>query len=139
VFVTEATFGLPIFRHPPADGEIARLLRSVELFPERTHVVGCYALGKCQRVIALLREAGWDRPIHLHGALMGLCRLYEELGVPLGDLRPATVAERRRCAARWCWRRLGRRGPLGAAPGGAGGGDRLRLDAGAPAGAAARR
>jgi putative mRNA 3-end processing factor len=94
VFVTEATFGLPIFRHPPADGEIARLLRSVELFPERTHVVGCYALGKCQRLIALLREAGWDRPVHLHGALMGLCRLYEELGVPLGDLRPATVAER---------------------------------------------
>jgi putative mRNA 3-end processing factor len=66
----------------------------VELFPERTHVVGCYALGKCQRVVALLREAGWDRPIHLHGALMGLCRLYEELGVPLGDLRPATVAEK---------------------------------------------
>lgn len=94
VFVTEATFGLPIFQHPPADGEVAKLLRSVELFPERTHVVGCYALGKCQRVIALLREAGWDRPIHLHGALMGLCRLYEELGVPLGDLRPATVADK---------------------------------------------
>ena len=94
VFVTEATFGLPIFRHPPADGEIARLLRSVELFPERTHVVGCYALGKCQRLIALLREAGWDRPVHLHGALLGLCRLYEELGVPLGDFRPATVAEK---------------------------------------------
>ncbi|GAA0572453.1 ligase-associated DNA damage response exonuclease [Craurococcus roseus] len=94
VFVTEATFGLPIFRHPPADGEVAKLLRSVALFPERTHVVGCYALGKCQRLIALLREAGWDRPIHLHGALMGLCRLYEELGVRLGDLRPATVAEK---------------------------------------------
>ncbi len=94
VFVTEATFGLPIFRHPPAEGEVSRLLRSVELFPERTHVVGCYALGKCQRLIALLREAGWDRPVHLHGALMNLCRLYEELGVPLGELRPATVAEK---------------------------------------------
>ena len=94
VFVTEATFGLPVFRHPPPEQEVAKLLRSLALFPERTHVVGCYALGKCQRLIRLLREAGWDRPIHIHGALATLCALYEELGVPLGDLRPATVANK---------------------------------------------
>ena len=92
VFVTEATFALPVFTHPPADEEIARLLRSVALFPERTHVIGCYALGKAQRLISLLRAAGWDAPIPLHGALMKLCTLYEELGVPLGPLVPATVA-----------------------------------------------
>jgi putative mRNA 3-end processing factor len=92
VFVTEATFGLPVFRHPPPEQEIGRLLQSVALFPERTHVIGCYALGKCQRLIRLLREAGWDAPIHLHGALAGLCGLYEALGIPLGPLRPATVA-----------------------------------------------
>src|SRR6185312_14345823 len=50
VFVTEATFGLPVFRHPPDSGEIGRLLHSVRLYPERCHVVGVYALGKCQRV-----------------------------------------------------------------------------------------
>jgi putative mRNA 3-end processing factor len=94
VFVTEATFALPVFRHPKPEAEITRLLDSVALFPERTHVVGCYALGKCQRLIMLLREAGWDRPIYLHGAHMPVCRTYEELGVPLGDLRPATVAAR---------------------------------------------
>ena len=94
VFVTEATFALPVFRHPPAEAEIAKLLRSVALFPERTHVVGCYALGKCQRLIRLLRLAGWDAPLYLHGALLPLCRLYEELGVPMGDLRPATVADK---------------------------------------------
>jgi putative mRNA 3-end processing factor len=94
VFVTEATFALPVFRHPPALAEIARLLRSVALFPERTHVVGCYSLGKCQRLIALLRQAAWDRPIHLHGAHVALCRVYEALGVPLGDLRPATIAKK---------------------------------------------
>jgi putative mRNA 3-end processing factor len=94
VFVTEATFGLPVFRHPDPAAEVAKLQHSLAVFPERTHVVGCYALGKCQRLIRLLREAGWDRPIHLHGALAGLCRLYEELGVPLGPLPPATVAER---------------------------------------------
>ena len=94
VFVTEATFGLPVFRHPKPDHEIARLLTSVELFPERTHVVGCYSLGKCQRVIALLRAAGWDRPLYLHGAHLALCLAYEELGVRLGDLRPATMAKK---------------------------------------------
>ena len=92
VFVTEATFALPVFRHPDPAAEIARLLDSVALFPERTHVVGCYALGKCQRLIALLRAAGWEKPIWLHGALMPLCKTYEALGVALGDLRPATVA-----------------------------------------------
>jgi putative mRNA 3-end processing factor len=94
VFVTEATFALPVFRHPPPEQEVAKLLRSLALFPERTHVVGCYALGKCQRLITLLRAAGWDGPIHLHGAQQPLCRLYEALGVPLGELRPATVANK---------------------------------------------
>ena len=56
------------FRHPPAADEIGKLLASVELFPERTHVVGAYALGKAQRLIALLRAAGWDKPIYVHGA-----------------------------------------------------------------------
>ncbi len=91
VFVTEATFALPVFRHPPANEEIGRLLASVELFPERTHVVGCYPLGKTQRLIALLRQAGWDRPIHLHGALAAMCAVYEAQGVALGELRPAPV------------------------------------------------
>jgi len=92
VFVTEATFALPVFSHPPAEEEIAKLLASVALFPERTHVVGAYALGKAQRVIALLRRSGWERPIYLHGAMQPLCAAYEALGIRLGELRSATVA-----------------------------------------------
>lgn len=88
VFVTEATFALPVFRHPDDAGEIAKLLDSLRLFPNRTHLVGAYALGKAQRVIRLLREAGYDRTIYLHGALEALCTLYEGLGVPLGPLQP---------------------------------------------------
>jgi putative mRNA 3-end processing factor len=98
LFITEATFGYPVFRHPPADHEIAKLLKSLELFPERTHVVGAYALGKAQRVIALLRQAGWDRPIFIHGAVARLCALYEEQGVVLGPLEPATSATREQLA-----------------------------------------
>ena len=92
VFITEATFGLPVFRHPDDAGEIARLLRSVAQFPERTHMVGAYALGKAQRVIRLLREGGWDKPIYVHGALERLNRLYEAHGIDLGPLEPATSA-----------------------------------------------
>jgi putative mRNA 3-end processing factor len=92
VFVTEATFGLPVFRHPPDTGEIVRLLDSVAQFPERCHVVGAYSLGKAQRVIRLLREAGWDAPIFVHGALERLNALYEGFGIDLGPLAPATTA-----------------------------------------------
>ncbi len=91
VFITEATFGLPVFRHPDASLEIARLLRSVAQFPNRSHLVGAYALGKAQRIIRLLREAGWDRPIYVHGALERLNGLYERHGIELGPLEPATT------------------------------------------------
>jgi putative mRNA 3-end processing factor len=94
LFVTEATFALPVFRHEDAAHEAARLLRSRDQFPERTHVVGVYALGKCQRLIALLRGAGYDQPIYLHGALIECCALYERFGVTLGELRPATGTKR---------------------------------------------
>jgi len=93
VLISEATFGLPVFRHPPSRGEIAKLLNSVALFPDRTHLVGAYALGKAQRAIALLREAGWDRPIYIHGALEAICGLYEASGVDLGPLVPVREAE----------------------------------------------
>ncbi len=87
-FVTEATFGLPLFRHPSTKDEIEKLLRSLVIFPDRCHLIGVYSLGKCQRVIAELRNAGYDKPIYLHGALIKLSELYQELGVDLGDIRP---------------------------------------------------
>lgn len=95
VFITEATFGLPIFRHPDAGDEVRKLLDSVSRFPERTHLVGAYALGKAQRVMALLREAGWDRPIHLHGAMEKLTELYKREGIPLGETPKVSAEERK--------------------------------------------
>jgi putative mRNA 3-end processing factor len=93
LFVTEATFGLPVFRHEPDSREIGRLLHSLATFPERTHLIGVYSLGKCQRLIALLRQAGYGRPIWLHGALKGACDLYEQLGIPLGPLELVSEAK----------------------------------------------
>jgi len=92
VLITEATFGLPVFRHPAPEGEIARLLGSLEAFPERAHLIGVYALGKAQRLIRAMRDAGYDRPIYIHGALQKLCDFYVSKGIDLGDLHPATVA-----------------------------------------------
>lgn len=94
VFVTEATFGLPVFRHPPDGEEIAKLIHAASLFPERSVVVGTYALGKAQRVLALLRRHGYDAPVPLHGALIPMVELYRSLGVELGPVEPATGAVR---------------------------------------------
>ena len=92
IFITEATFGLPVFRHPDTGAEIDRLLHRLHADPARCVLVGAYALGKAQRIIRELRDRGHDAPIYIHGALERLCRLYEEHGVELGELRPATGA-----------------------------------------------
>ena len=42
-------------------------------------------------MIALLRQAGWDRPIYLHGALRPCATSTRAHGVELGELRPATA------------------------------------------------
>ena len=94
VFVTEATFGLPVFRHPPDAGEIGKLLSSLAAFPERSHLVGVYGLGKAQRVMKLLRQAGYGRPLYLHGALQGLTELYASFGVDCGPLLPVTGVDK---------------------------------------------
>ncbi|HKT86003.1 MAG TPA: ligase-associated DNA damage response exonuclease [Novosphingobium sp.] len=87
VLITEATFGLPVFRHPPVEREIAKLLSTLAANPARSVLVGAYALGKAQRLIAELRLAGHSEPIWLHGAMEKMCRLYQDFGVDLGELR----------------------------------------------------
>jgi putative mRNA 3-end processing factor len=94
IFVTEATFGLPVFRHPDTGSEIDRLLGRLHENPDRCILVGAYALGKAQRLIAELRCRGHEEPVYIHGALQRLCDLYVEHGVALGDIRPATGASK---------------------------------------------
>ncbi|MGK6315368.1 ligase-associated DNA damage response exonuclease [Neorhizobium sp. DT-125] len=91
IFITEATFGLPVFHHPDPRAEIGKLFTSLEQFPERSHLIGAYALGKAQRVIRLIRDCGYSEPIFIHGALAKLCDYYAGQGIDLGDIRPATT------------------------------------------------
>ncbi|XWN31630.1 MAG: ligase-associated DNA damage response exonuclease [Devosia sp.] len=86
LFVTEATFALPVFRHPDAADEVDKLLRSLALFPSRPHLLGAYSLGKAQRLLALIRQAGYDRPIYMHGALQRLTQHYVDAGSDFGLL-----------------------------------------------------
>ena len=96
VFISEATFALPVFRHPESSGEVGKLLASIRAFPDRAHLVGAYSFGKAQRVIRELREAGYHDPIFIHGAMKQLCDMYERLGIPLGLLEPATLEKGQR-------------------------------------------
>jgi len=86
VFITEATFGLPVFRHPDAMDEVQKLLKSVVLFPERAHLVGAYSLGKAQRVLALIRAAGYEKRVYIHGALEKITAYYQDQGIALGPV-----------------------------------------------------
>ncbi len=84
----------PVFRHPPIEREIGRLLAARDAHRDRCILVGAYALGKAQRVIAELRRADHDAPIYLHGGMERMCDLYRQFGIDLGDLRPVAGVER---------------------------------------------
>ncbi len=90
VFITEATFGLPVFRHPEDSGEVRKLLQSLVTFPDRPHLLGAYALGKAQRVLSLIRAQGYHDAIYFHGAMARLNALYQAHGIDLGTLVPVS-------------------------------------------------
>jgi putative mRNA 3-end processing factor len=98
IFITEATFGLPVFRHPETGSEIDRLLHRLHSDPSRCVLVGAYALGKAQRIICELRARGHEQPIYFHGAMERLNQLYESFGVSLGELRHAGGATKQEMA-----------------------------------------
>ena len=87
IFITEATFGLPIFSHPSDKDEIKKLLESVNKNRQKPHLIGVYALGKCQRILSLLRDAGYDDTIYLHGALVKITDYYISQGIDIGKVK----------------------------------------------------
>ena len=90
-FISEATFGLPIFRWQPTDIVIDEVLTWWDEMRQagRPAVLFAYALGKAQRVLAeLVRRT--DRPVFVHGALVDLIETYRAAGVTLAPTRVAT-------------------------------------------------
>jgi putative mRNA 3-end processing factor len=87
VFVTESTFGLPIYRWAPPHETVADIAAWWRANAEagRASLLYCYAFGKAQRVLAGLREAAATDigPIVCHGAVEGLNEAYRATGVAL--------------------------------------------------------
>ncbi|NLA68363.1 MAG: ligase-associated DNA damage response exonuclease [Gammaproteobacteria bacterium] len=97
VFITECTFGLPVYRWPPAS-EVARDIvdwRDECAENGEAAILYCYALGKAQRVLAEL-AAHTDRPVFVHGAIDAGVQVYRESGIAMLDTR--RVADEARAA-----------------------------------------
>ena len=86
-FITEATFALPVFKHPDDKLEAKKIVDSINNNPSQIHLIGVYALGKCQRLICLLRNLGFNKTIYLHGALIKISDYYSSEDIGLGDLK----------------------------------------------------
>lgn len=89
-FITESTFGLPIYRWRP-QGELFAAIdawRRENIAAGRAGILFAYALGKAQRVLAHVDpDLG---PIVCHGAIEAINALYREAGVALPPTRLAT-------------------------------------------------
>ncbi len=94
-FISEATFGLPIFRWPKTRQVCQELFDfHRQMIKEgRPTLIFCYALGKAQRLMAELRHFT-DEPFYLHGAMTPLTDLYKEHEIELGETIPVSSLER---------------------------------------------
>lgn len=86
-FITESTFGLPIYRWQPAD----RLIAEIRAWWQANAAAGkaslllAYALGKAQRILAALgSDVG---PIYTHGAVEKINAAYRAAGISLPQSR----------------------------------------------------
>jgi putative mRNA 3-end processing factor len=94
-FITESTFGLPVYRWDPAGRVIGDILGWWEANRDagRTSVLFCYTLGKAQRLLAELVQVT-DRPVLVHGMMLGMIEAYREAGVSMAPVASATERPR---------------------------------------------
>jgi putative mRNA 3-end processing factor len=96
-FITESTFGLPIYQWDSTAAVIDEIAAWWHGNGQdgRTSVLFCYTIGKAQRLLAeLLRVA--DRPVYVHGMMLGMIDVYRAAGVAMLPASP--VIERARGA-----------------------------------------
>ena len=94
VFITEATFGLPIYRWPGGPAVTAEIRDWWQGEPDRTSVLFCYAFGKAQRLLAELHDLGVEEEVLLHGAMVRLTEAYRNAGVAMVPTRPLSATGR---------------------------------------------
>ena len=87
MFISESTFGLPIFKWPPPE----QVIREIDSWwrenreQGRTSILFAYALGKAQRILAGLDPS--IGPILTHGAVEKINRCYRAAGIALPETR----------------------------------------------------
>ena len=94
-FITESTFGLPIYRWDAATVVIGELLAWWDDNRERglTSIVFCYTIGKAQRLLAELAGVT-DKPVLVHGMMLPMIEVYRDQGVEM--LATETLIDRPR-------------------------------------------
>jgi putative mRNA 3-end processing factor len=95
VFISESTFGLPIYRWDTTASVIDDIMDWWRSCGEagRTAVLFCYTIGKAQRLLAEL-STRTDRHVLVHGMMMGMIDVYREAGVPMLPVRVLTERPR---------------------------------------------
>jgi putative mRNA 3-end processing factor len=99
VFISEATFALPVYRWAPTPQVAEEIRRWWYANRERgiASLLFCYSLGKAQRVLAELKalsNAPADEPVYLHGAVDSLTNLYRQSGIDMMPTLPATTEKK---------------------------------------------
>ena len=88
VLITEATFGLPIYRWRSGAAVAQEIVDWWRSAADRPSLLLCYAFGKAQRVLAELHRLGIDDEVLLHGSVEALMAPYREAGVAMPPTRP---------------------------------------------------
>ena len=90
VLITEATFGMPIYRWTSG----AAVAKDIHTWwrgdSEHASILFCYAFGKAQRLMAELNAIGVNDEVLLHGAVETITRHYREAGIAMTPSRPVS-------------------------------------------------
>jgi putative mRNA 3-end processing factor len=91
-FITECTFGLPVFRWPAQAQTAADIAAwwSENAGAGKVSVIGAYGLGKAQRIMAMLAALGQCGPIYTHGSVETVTRILRDQGYPLPPTHSVT-------------------------------------------------
>ena len=95
VLITEATFGMPIYRWPSGRSVAQELMQWWQAAPERASLLFCYAFGKAQRLLAELAQLGLDEEVLLHGAMVPITQAYRDEGIAMLPTRPLSALPRK--------------------------------------------
>lgn len=92
-FITEATFGLPIYRWDTGAETCREIHQWWQSDAERPSLLFCYAFGKAQRVLSELRQFT-DKPVYVHGAVHVSTEIYRQVGVKMVETIPVSEMPR---------------------------------------------